>query len=213
MGLSARHVFRTGSLMVELESHGRAHSFKDLDIVRTVGWFTSTFPFVIQIDRPHDPWYEINRISAARREIPGNGIGYGVLRYLSSNVDPEAKLDVTPQISFNYLGNFKSAYEETFFSIDYGFDAKPSLKAFQTNAKDFDVIAVITDGVLQLDICYNSGHFSQETMRRWIVAYQDKLEQLLDYYTGPGARRLDLSSLGYNNISPDAFERINDLFS
>ena len=213
LGLSAYKVFQTGSLMVEMEGHGRTYAPEDIDIVRTVGWFTNTYPLLIQVNRPTDLGHEVNRISAARKTVPMNGIGYNILRYLSQNEDITSALDVPFQITFNYLGTFKSAYEETLFSIDYGFDAKPSLKAFQTGAKDFDIIAVITDGVLQLDICYDSGHFARQSMEHWITAYQDTLEQLVDYYMDADTRGLNPGRPGYNNISPDAFERISKLFS
>lgn len=206
LGLSAHQVFGTNNLLVEMESHGRTGGPEAPDIVRTVGWFTSTYPLRIQVKQPTDAGREVSRISEARRRVPGNGAGYNVLRYLSPQKDTAAALDVPFQITFNYLGSFSRNDQDSFLSMDDAFDVKPSLKAFQTAGKDFDVVAFIAEGVLHLDICYNGGHFALPTMERWITAYRDQLSRLVDYYRLPGIA-------ADHHISADAFERINKLFS
>ncbi|MFP3616777.1 condensation domain-containing protein, partial [Paraburkholderia sp. SIMBA_050] len=37
-------------VLVDLEAHGREELIADLDISRTVGWFTSLFPVVLTVD-------------------------------------------------------------------------------------------------------------------------------------------------------------------
>ena len=40
------------TLTLSLEGHGREDIIKDIDLSRTIGWFTSLFPVHLQIDNP-----------------------------------------------------------------------------------------------------------------------------------------------------------------
>lgn len=91
-----------------LESHGRDGA----DVARTVGWFTSVYPHVVQLgdgtarDR-------ILRVKDGMRRVPDNGIGYNVLRYSS---DPEIRAGMVqpePEISVNFLGAFDETLPDT----------------------------------------------------------------------------------------------------
>ena len=104
-----------GPVLVELEGHGREALGEGIDISRTVGWFTSLFPVrldpgPVDIDEGlaggPSMARAIKRIKEQLRAVPGQGLGYGLLRYL----DPESKIRLAgycePQISFNYFGRF-----------------------------------------------------------------------------------------------------------
>ncbi|MET0236256.1 MAG: non-ribosomal peptide synthase/polyketide synthase [Kibdelosporangium sp.] len=89
---------------IDLEGHGREDVFEDVDLTRTVGWFTTMFPVSLRV--PAGDWRDI--VKSVRRQlraVPGNGFGYGALRYLTDRLPPGPR----PQVSFNYLGQFDSA--------------------------------------------------------------------------------------------------------
>ncbi|MEC4021165.1 condensation domain-containing protein, partial [Streptomyces sp. H27-D2] len=82
---------------------------------RTVGWFTSVHP--VRLDAgPADigevraggaaAGRVVKRVKEQLRAVPGDGLGYGMLRYL--NPETGAVLAGLPsaQIGFNYLGRF-----------------------------------------------------------------------------------------------------------
>lgn len=79
-----------------------------MDISRTVGWFTSLYPFVIEVNRPENLAYQIKMVKDKLRRVPNKGIGYGILRYLTKDQTKSASLVAAPfpEISFNYLGQF-----------------------------------------------------------------------------------------------------------
>jgi amino acid adenylation domain-containing protein/non-ribosomal peptide synthase protein (TIGR01720 family) len=93
-------------LRIDLEAHGREELF-DQDLSRTVGWFTSLFPiaFSLQGTNARDV---IPQVKAKMHNLPHRGIGYGILRYLSSDqVLRESLKPKSPsEVSFNYLGQF-----------------------------------------------------------------------------------------------------------
>ncbi|WP_051775978.1 non-ribosomal peptide synthetase, partial [Actinoalloteichus caeruleus] len=96
-----------GRVLVGLEGHGREDILDDLDLSRTVGWFTTVFPVVVEVPTARHPnWRDLVRtVRRQLRRVPGNGIGYGVLRRLGRS-DGAASLAATPppQVVFNYNG-------------------------------------------------------------------------------------------------------------
>ncbi|MFI6284180.1 amino acid adenylation domain-containing protein [Streptomyces sp. NPDC051018] len=99
---------------IELEGHGREGRFVagtagfEPELSRTVGWFTTLFPVTVDPGTAADltaPAYLAAALKAVKEDlarVPGNGISYGALRYLSGTAfDAPA-----PQVLFNYLGRF-----------------------------------------------------------------------------------------------------------
>jgi amino acid adenylation domain-containing protein/non-ribosomal peptide synthase protein (TIGR01720 family) len=94
-------------ITVDLEGHGREELFDEVDVSRTVGWFTSVHPVTITVPDGEAPWRQ--RVRAVRRQlrvIPDNGIGFGALRHLGSPEVRERLADKHAPIAFNYLGQW-----------------------------------------------------------------------------------------------------------
>ncbi|MGX7824530.1 amino acid adenylation domain-containing protein [Actinokineospora sp. 24-640] len=93
-----------GSVLIDLEGHGREQIADDIDLSRTVGWFTSQYP--VRLD-PGTGTVDaaLKRVKEQLRAIPDKGLGYGILRYLARVPLPER----APQIGFNYLGRVDAA--------------------------------------------------------------------------------------------------------
>jgi amino acid adenylation domain-containing protein/non-ribosomal peptide synthase protein (TIGR01720 family) len=97
-----------GQVLVHLEGHGREELFDGVDLSRTVGWFTTLYPVVL--DAPGPDWGAA--LAATRKNmhaIPERGIGYGALRWLVGAAD---ELGTDAAVSFNYLGQFTSGTGE-----------------------------------------------------------------------------------------------------
>ncbi|MET9659682.1 amino acid adenylation domain-containing protein, partial [Streptomyces sp. NPDC006510] len=99
---------------IELEGHGRegrhvadAAGFEP-ELSRTVGWFTTLFPVTVDPGAAADftaPAYLAAALKAVKEDlagVPGNGISYGALRYLTDT----GLTTPVPQVLFNYLGRF-----------------------------------------------------------------------------------------------------------
>ncbi|GAA2882648.1 hypothetical protein GCM10010472_46000 [Pseudonocardia halophobica] len=100
---------------VSLERHGREYG--DLDLAGTVGWFTSEFPVRVpdgltdaDLDDALAGGPAAGRLLRAAKEalraVPGEGAGFGVLRYLDPETAPELGAAPTPALLLNYLGRF-----------------------------------------------------------------------------------------------------------
>ena len=100
------------NVLIQLESHGREALFDDIDLTRTVGWFTSLYP--VKLTAHSDLGDAIKQVKEQLRAIPNKGIGFGVLRYLG-DTQAQARLGALPmpRITFNYLGQFDASFDNT----------------------------------------------------------------------------------------------------
>jgi amino acid adenylation domain-containing protein/non-ribosomal peptide synthase protein (TIGR01720 family) len=100
-------------VLLDLEGHGR-EELSDTDLSRTVGWFTSLYPVRLDpgITQQADPYslaQAIKRVKEQLRQIPQNGLGYGLMRYLNPQTQPLLSSQPRPQIGFNYLGRMAAS--------------------------------------------------------------------------------------------------------
>ncbi|MGH4018676.1 MAG: non-ribosomal peptide synthase/polyketide synthase, partial [Pseudonocardiaceae bacterium] len=91
-------------VLVDLEGHGREELFDEVDLSRTVGWFTTLFPVALDVSGVEDWGATLKSVKEQLRAVPRRGFGYGALRYLTatSGLADQAQ----PQVIFNYLGQF-----------------------------------------------------------------------------------------------------------
>ncbi|MET8074679.1 condensation domain-containing protein, partial [Streptomyces sp. NPDC005271] len=107
-----------GGVLVDVEGHGRQPVADDMDLSRTVGWFTSSYPMRLDASGMDHGRIRAGGVEAGRllkrvkeqaRAVPGDGLGYGMLRYLNPETAPEFAELPTAQVGFNYLGRFTPA--------------------------------------------------------------------------------------------------------
>lgn len=165
--------------LITLEGHGREAIIEDIDISRTVGWFTSMYPVVLTLPIEKELGYQIKYIKETLRKIPNKGIGYGLLKYLTS---PDNKKDLTftiqPQISFNYLGQFDEETENGLFTLakeSTGDEINPYAKRYH----DLEMIGMVVQGQLQFTFAYNHQHYQAQTIERLASNYQQALQEIM----------------------------------
>ncbi len=155
------------SLVVEIEGHGREPVIDGIDLLRTVGWFTSLHP--VRFDTAALGSLTISeRIAEVKRRlrsVPNRGLDYGVLRYLAepSISDHLAKAWPKSDVLFNYLGQWNSAAKNAGrlrFVKPIGVSAAPQL------ATPIEINAVIFDGALHADISFDAERFTRASAER-----------------------------------------------
>jgi len=160
-------------VMLDLEGHGREDLFDDVDLSRTVGWFTTLFPLVLELPAND----RLRAVGAQLAALPNNGIGYGVLRYLHGD---ELLRDV-PQadVSFNYLGNIdKVAGSNSMFRpINEARGAEHS--SANERLHSLDINGIISDGRLYLNFGFSSERFTTGSIAALAENVRKKLLALL----------------------------------
>ncbi|MEH1125248.1 amino acid adenylation domain-containing protein [Micromonospora sp. CPCC 206061] len=96
------------SVSVALEGHGRQEEAgSGADLSRTVGWFTTLYPILLDPGEAGlPPAQALARIRATLASIPDGGLGFGLLRHLNPRTRPALEALGVPPIEFNYLGRF-----------------------------------------------------------------------------------------------------------
>ncbi|KAF4630787.1 hypothetical protein G7Y89_g7349 [Cudoniella acicularis] len=158
------------------EGHGREPSDMDLDLSRTIGWFTTMYPVHVPAAASADPIETIRHLKDYRRTVPDNGRPYFASRCLTESGKDRFGGDWPLELTFNYLGQYQQLERE---------DAL--LKPVQNMAGEargaggvadvgentarfglFEISAVIVQGKLRFSFTFNRNIRHQDKIRRWI---------------------------------------------
>ncbi|HKG81231.1 MAG TPA: amino acid adenylation domain-containing protein, partial [Pyrinomonadaceae bacterium] len=198
------------SMLVDVEGHGREAIFDDVDLSRTVGWFTAIAPVLLELGEPSENNEELQRIKEQVRAIPDGGIGYGLLRYLSDDPEIRERLSALPgsQVVFNYMGRMQNGD---------GVDERPFWRktselrgpAHSEAAKRkylFEINGGIIDGCLQMVWTYSENVHARETVETLVNGFTGALRRLIEHRdlttpAEPGQQDLDEIEATYE-LSP-----------
>ncbi|WP_240660334.1 non-ribosomal peptide synthetase [Streptomyces sp. WAC 01529] len=101
-------------LLVEVEGHGR-EPLEGADLSRTVGWFTGVHPVRLAVTGADlddamaggpAAGTLVKAVKEQVRAVPGDGLGYALLRRLNPGTGSALAAAPSAQIGFNYLGRF-----------------------------------------------------------------------------------------------------------
>ncbi len=178
-----------------VEAHGREQLFDDLDLTRTVGWFTSIFPLMLRIDGALSAADGPAAVAGQLRRIPDRGIGYGLLRYLAPDSDLRERLArrAWPEVAVNYLGRLDDDPVDPLREL-----TGPSRSPAGTRAHLLEVNGAVTAGRLQFDFYYSSGMHRESTVESIARFFVEELRAVLCARDAPGAER-DLASGGISD--------------
>ncbi|MFH1537853.1 MAG: amino acid adenylation domain-containing protein [bacterium] len=197
--------------LIALEGHGREPvGGEDIDVSRTVGWFTSVYPVVLKLPQKDEPGSHIKHIKESLRSVPDKGVGYGILKYLSQgNAGGEAGFPAEPRISFNYLGSFDADVDGSVFEIaeeSFGRTINPEMK----RGHDLEIISMVVKGRLEFSISYGSKLFREETIRRLASAYKRELAEIIVHCMKDGSSGLTPSDIDYSGLSIEELDNVLD---
>ena len=173
------------SVLVQLEGHGRESLFEDMDLTRSVGWFTSAYP--LSLSPVADAGASIKAIKEQLRQVPHKGLGYGVLRYLADTSVRES-MAALPQarITFNYLGQFDQQFQADalFQPVDEAAGEAHDPEAPLPNWLSVD--GQVYAGELQLRWTFSRERYDQRTIEQLAEAYKTELLGLIEHCLAPG---------------------------
>ncbi|WP_347907812.1 amino acid adenylation domain-containing protein [Pseudomonas grandcourensis] len=176
-----------GSTLIQLEGHGREDLSDDLDLSRTVGWFTSLFPVRLQPEA--EVANSIKSIKEQLRAIPGKGQGYGLLRYLGEPAQRQALQDLpAPRITFNYLGQFDRQFDDAALFVPAPESGGQAQGDDAPLANWLTVEGQVYGGQLSLQWGFSRELFAESTVQRLADAYTEELTTLIEHCctTAPG---------------------------
>ena len=139
------------NILLNLESHGRDMMEEEINLNRTVGWFTSAFPVVVPTIMK-DMNTHVKSIKNILRSIPDKGAGFGILKYLKEDIATDVLKRSVPEISFNYLGVNETFLKEGFTAV-FGTAEEQSMSLREPYA--LNINAYLIDEILYIDVLYD----------------------------------------------------------
>ncbi|MEM1256713.1 MAG: condensation domain-containing protein, partial [Cyanobacteria bacterium P01_H01_bin.21] len=193
------------SLLIDLEGHGREDLFEDVDLSRTVGWFTTIFPVILNLEQPDNPGDALKTIKEQLREIPNRGIGYGALRYLSGQ--DSITWQQQAELRFNYLGQTDQALQQSslFASAHEPTGAGRSLKG--TRCYLIDIDGIVADGQLSVTWTYSKAVHQPTTIETLAKNFIKALRSLITHCQSPEAGGYTPSDFSEANLDQQELDQ------
>ncbi|AKS08856.1 non-ribosomal peptide synthetase [Pseudomonas trivialis] len=166
------------STLIQLEGHGRETLFDEIDLTRSVGWFTSAYP--LRLTPRVGQGDSIKAIKEQLRAVPHKGLGYGVLRYLADDLCKQTMAALpSAQITFNYLGQFDQSFgdDALFHPLDESAGLAHDPDAPLPN--ELSVDSQVYGGELVLRWTFSRERFDQQTVCELADAYLAELQSLV----------------------------------
>jgi len=177
------------SVLVDLEGHGREDLFDDVDVSRTVGWFTTAFPVSLDLGDADGPGEALKMVKEQLRRVPQRGIGYGLLCYLCEDEEVAKQLQALPQpeISFNYMGQLDRALPEgsPFGPACESRGADRSLRGKRSHL--LEINGSIAGGRLRLEWTYSENLHRRATIERLVQDFAEALRAIIAHCQSPEA--------------------------
>jgi amino acid adenylation domain-containing protein/non-ribosomal peptide synthase protein (TIGR01720 family) len=176
------------TLLLDLEGHGREELFDDIDLTRTVGWFTTLFPVLIEVEG-FSTGEALKGVKEQLRAVPSKGIGYGLLRYLGADPETASRFAAQPQaeVIFNYLGQLDQALAE---DAHLRPSREPSGKPRSPRGERphlLEVSAKVTGGRMVVTFGYCEGAHRRETIESLAEGFLSSLRAIIEHCQSPAA--------------------------
>jgi amino acid adenylation domain-containing protein/non-ribosomal peptide synthase protein (TIGR01720 family) len=204
-----------GTLPVDLEGHGREDMFEDVDLSRTIGWFTTLAPVLLKLDGARDWAATLQRVKEELRRIPNGGLGYGVLKYLGGDAGVAERLRALPQaeVCFNYLGQLDRTLPA---SAPFGPSRESSGPyASPDGARKYllEIDGHVENGELQFRCQYGENLYDAATIERFAQGLVEALRALIAHCGSPEAGSDDASDFRLAGLDQDQLRKVAKLLN
>ncbi|WDE02361.1 non-ribosomal peptide synthetase [Thalassomonas actiniarum] len=177
------HATGNQNLTVDLEGHGRELLNPDIDITKTLGWFTSIYPVYFDLSNPENIGQCIKDVKSTLHSIPSKGVGYSIFRYIDQHKAIKKISDA--QVVFNFLGDFSTNENKpsnNFFTLSK--NSVGNTISQQRNVKS----AVTINGFVAFDQLSFTFQYPKEwqgqKISQWQTCFISALETLIEQCYG-----------------------------
>ncbi|MBN3898050.1 MAG: amino acid adenylation domain-containing protein [Nostoc sp. NOS(2021)] len=183
LGKTLKNITQGQILQILMEGHGREELSSDLDITRTIGWFTTLYPLHLELPVSSLEADIIKTVKEQLRSIPQRGFGYGLLRYLNNETANSFAEALPAPISFNYLGQVRSesGKNKLFRLLNEETELTRNPEGLRPHI--IDINSIVVEGELRVDWLYSYSLHSQQTIVKWAGEFQQNLLDILNHCT------------------------------
>ncbi|HLZ59625.1 MAG TPA: amino acid adenylation domain-containing protein [Ktedonosporobacter sp.] len=169
-------------LLLNTLGHGRGNLFPDIDLSRTIGWISTLFPVLIDLAEIRAIDDELRAVNEQLRNVPQQGTGYGLLRYLREDDILRQRFKELPQaqIFFNFTGVRSYEFKQFRFVRPFG-GYQNDLQANRPYLIGIECGTI--EGQLRLKWEYSSNIHSRETIEQLAQRTLGRLQAIVAHYT------------------------------
>ncbi|GFN29878.1 non-ribosomal peptide synthetase [Paenibacillus xylaniclasticus] len=194
---------------INMEGHGREEIVESTVVNRTVGWFTSMYPVILEAEPSDSLGMKIKRVKEMLRQIPCRGIGYGILRYMTPQQQAESvPCKLKPEISFNYLGQFDADMNTSLFAPS-PYASGTSIGGSNRRLNELDIVGLVQEGCLTIHFNYDSGTYSTSLMQQLADSFKKHLLALIRHCCEQTETEATPSDLGSIELSLEDLEELS----
>ncbi|MCL2425095.1 MAG: amino acid adenylation domain-containing protein [Oscillospiraceae bacterium] len=190
------------NIVIELEGHGREEMDSEINLSRTVGWFTSLYPVHLVVSEESLD-FNIKYLKEQLRGVPNKGIGFGILKYLKNEFTESRNT----HIRFNYLGDYDNSLREKIFQL-VEVDSGSNVGENNNLTANLDINAMILNGKLSIQITFSKNKFFDETVKNFLEMYLEKLCEIIEFSVSETYRKFTPSDFSASNISQDDLDSL-----
>ncbi|MEV7184623.1 non-ribosomal peptide synthase/polyketide synthase [Kitasatospora sp. NPDC093102] len=194
-------------VVVDVEGHGREELFAELDLSRTVGWFTTRHPVALAVPAGAGWDTVLKQVKEQLRAVPRRGLGFEALRHLGR---PGTAPD-TPaaRIGFNYLGRIAlpDDDEDGLFRGTYRpleLDADPAVE----RPHPLEVVGRLDGDALEFTWFHSAAVHRSGTVEALARRFAEELADLACHAVRPGAAGRTPSDFPLARLDQAAVDRI-----
>ena len=196
------------------EGHGREPWDADIDLSRTVGWFTTISPTYVPVKTGDNILEIVRRIKDTRRKLPKNGWPYFASRFLNPSGIDAFKNHWPMEILFNYQGLYQQLERDDSLLCIESLPT-PDVGRDMERLALFDISVSVIGGAAQFSVIYNRKMALRSKVRDWMDAFESSLyeavqcmeSRALDYTLGDFPL-LSMTYEGLENLKKDRLPRI-----
>ncbi len=198
LALSFKDWTKERQVLIRLEGHGRESISDQVDVTRTIGWFTSSYPTLLDASKAEDLGLQIRTIKENLRKIPSKGIGYEILKRVTNKESKTGlSFNLNPEINFNYLGQFdgsisgpkdnstdesvKSNVSTADAIVLSGLSSGQSISPESESHYAFNITGLVSGGKLRFTYSYNDNEFKENEVEKLSNLFRINLLQIVDH--------------------------------
>lgn len=201
------------ALLVDVEGHGRDPFSTAVDLGRSIGWFTSIYPVLLEAPAPAAAALPalIKHVKQCLREVPRKGAGFGVLRYLDGPAG-HGTLAALPRapVLFTYLGQLDQMVGTSGLYTGTAEPAPGSRSARQPRTHPIDLCAYVSAGQMTIECGFDAARLPEAEADALLQQVQLALAGLIRHCCSAGAGGLTPSDVPAIDIDQAGLDQLLD---
>jgi len=172
----------SGRLLVAVEGHGREDQLLAEDLSRTLGWFTTIFPVLLDLGDQPSIEKTLKNTKERLRGMPQRGFPFSLapLRTVDDRAEWAAGLP-SPPLRFNYLGRFDQNLPQAALFRLSQLPSGPVRHAEQDRHYELEIDCWVAENRLSIHMHYVPERLAPESLARFGERYLKHLREIIEH--------------------------------